>query len=88
MRSPAGQRVRVFKNGRSRAVRIPKEYDFDADEVIFRKESGGRLSLEPLPRARSPKELVEWLKSQRPLEENLGEIEDFPPEPVDLDLPG
>lgn len=80
-------RAKVFKNGRSRAVRIPKELDFDGDEVIFRKESGGKLSLEPLPRRRSPKALVEWLKSQPPLEEDFQEIEDFPPEPVDLDLP-
>jgi antitoxin VapB len=82
------QRARVFKNGRSRAVRIPKEFDFEGDEVIFRKEEDGRLSLEPVRRKRTPRELVAWLKSQPPLDEDLPEIEDFPPEPVDLDLPG
>jgi antitoxin VapB len=80
-------RARVFKNGRSRAVRIPKEFDFVGDEVIFRKESDGKLSLEPLARKRSPSELVDWLRSQPPLTEGFPEIEDFPPEPVDLDLP-
>ena len=87
MSNRAGQRARVFKNGRSRAVRIPKELDFDGDEVIFRKEQDGRLSLEPLPRRRSPKELVKWLRSQPPLDEDFPEVQDFPPEPVDLDLP-
>ena len=87
MPNQSGQKVKVFKNGRSRAVRIPKELDFDGDEVIFRKESNGRLSLEPLARKRSPKGLVEWLRSQPPLDEGFPEIEDFPPEPVDLDLP-
>ena len=81
------QRAKVFMNGRSRAVRIPKEFDFEGDEVIFRREKGGRLSLEPVRPERSPKELVAWLKSQPPLREDLPEIEDFPPESVDLDLP-
>lgn len=31
------QRVRVFKNGRSRAIRIPKEFEFEGDEVTIRK---------------------------------------------------
>jgi len=81
------RRAKVFKNGRSRAVRIPKEFDFDGDEVVIRKESNGKLSLEPVSRKRSPKELVEWLKSQAPLDEDFPEVEDFPPEPVDLDHP-
>ena len=85
MQNRPERRVKVFKNGRSRAVRIPKEFDFDGDEVIFRKESDGRLTLEPVPRKRSPKGLVEWLASLPPLEEEdqMPEIADFPPEPVD-----
>ena len=79
-------RARVFQNGRSRAVRIPKALDFDGDEVIIRKERDGRLSLEPVPRKRSPKELIAWLKSQAPIDEDFPEIEDYPPEPVDLDF--
>lgn len=81
------QRARVFRNGRSRAVRIPRQFDFEGDEVIFHRESDGRLVLEPVAARRSPRELIEWLRAQPPLDEELGEIEDFPPEPVDLDLP-
>ena len=87
MRDQNEQRARVFRNGRSRAVRIPKEFDFEGDEVIFRREQGGRLSIEPVRQKRSPKQLVEWLRSIPPWDEGFPEIEDFPPEPVDLDLP-
>ena len=87
MPSRVGRRAKVFMNGRSRAVRIPREFDFDGDEVIFRKERDGKLTLEPVSRKRTPKELIAWLRSQPRLEEVLPDIEDFPPEPIDLDLP-
>lgn len=29
--------AKIFTNGRSQAVRLPKEYRFDADEVAIRK---------------------------------------------------
>ena len=29
--------ARIFSNGRSQAVRIPKEYRFDVDEVYINK---------------------------------------------------
>jgi antitoxin VapB len=60
------QRARVFRNGRSRAVRIPKEFEFEGDEVTIRKEADGSLTLLPDKRERSPKEIVEWLLSQPP----------------------
>jgi antitoxin VapB len=87
MAHTSARRAKVFQNGRSRAVRIPKEFEFEGDEVIIRKENDGRLSLEPVRVKRSPKSLVEWLRSQPPLDEDFPEISDPPPEPVDLDLP-
>ncbi|QEA13273.1 antitoxin [Comamonas flocculans] len=45
----AERHVRLFRNGRNQAVRIPREFEFDADEIIMRREEG-RLVLEPLPR--------------------------------------
>ena len=36
------RRVRVFRNGRNQAVRIPREFEFPGDEAIMRKE-GKRL---------------------------------------------
>jgi antitoxin VapB len=41
--------VKVFKNGRNKAVRIPREFEFLGDEAIMRKE-GDRLVIEPFPR--------------------------------------
>ncbi|MFT4728595.1 MAG: antitoxin VapB [Granulosicoccus sp.] len=39
--------VRLFRNGRNQAVRIPREFEFEGDEAILRKE-GDRLILEPI----------------------------------------
>ncbi len=37
--------AKVFKHGNSQAVRLPKEFRFDADEVIVKRASGGVLLL-------------------------------------------
>lgn len=42
-----GKQVRIFRNGRNQAVRIPKEFELDAQEAIMRYEDG-RLIIEPL----------------------------------------
>ena len=39
--------ARVFMNGRSQAVRLPKEFRFDADRVAIRRE-GRHVVLSPL----------------------------------------
>lgn len=39
--------AKVFWSGRSQAVRLPKEYRFDASEVSIRRE-GKRVILEPV----------------------------------------
>ena len=78
------QRVRIFKNGRSRAIRIPKEFEFEGDEVTIRKEADGRLTLVPDRRERSPTEIIEWLRKQPPLtEEDFPAIDDSDMKPLD-----
>ena len=71
--------VKVFKNGRNRAVRIPREFEFLGDDAIIRKE-GNRLVIEPAP----PKSLLAVLASLKPLREDFPPIRDSRPEPVDL----
>ncbi len=71
--------VKVFRNGRNRAVRIPREFEFRGDEAIMRKE-GDRLIIEPAP----PKSLLSVLATLKPLEEKFPPIDDLPPERVDL----
>lgn len=68
------QRVRVFHNGRSRAVRIPKEFDFEGDEVTIRREADGTLSIVPDRQQMTPAEFALWLRAQS----FIGEDEDFP----------
>ena len=41
------QQVRLFRNGRNQAVRIPKEFEMEGDEAIIHKE-GNKLVLEPV----------------------------------------
>lgn len=71
--------VKVFKNGRNRAVRIPREFEFDGENAIMRKE-GERLIIEPAP----SRSLLAVLASLTPLEEDFPPLRDLPPEPVDL----
>jgi antitoxin VapB len=53
---PGVQKARVFRNGRSQAVRIPAEYRFNTDEVYVRRdEATGDLILSQ----RSPMK-VDW----------------------------
>jgi antitoxin VapB len=79
--------ARLFRNGRSQAVRIPKEFEFEGDEVLIERDEDGRLILEPVKRKVS---LLEALSKLEPLPEEdwLPEIQDYPPEPVDLGFGG
>jgi antitoxin VapB len=73
------RRVRIFRNGRNQAVRIPREFELPGDEAIMRRE-GGRLIIEPA----SPGSLVALLATLEPIEEELGPPPDSPTEPVDF----
>ena len=42
------RRAKVFMNNRSQAVRLPKEFQFDTEEVFIRKE-GEDVILSPRP---------------------------------------
>lgn len=69
--------VKLFKNGRSQAVRIPREFELPGEDAIMRKE-GGRIIIEPAP-ARS---LLARLKALSPIEDDFGPIDDVPAETV------
>lgn len=71
--------VKLFRNGRNQAVRIPREFELPGDTAMIHKE-GDRLVLQPLQR----KSLIELLDSWDPIDEELPEIDDPPPEPVEL----
>jgi antitoxin VapB len=71
--------VRLFKNGRSQAVRIPREFELPGKEAIMRKD-GDRLIIEPA----KPRSLLGLLATLEPLDEGMPPIADQLPEPVDL----
>jgi antitoxin VapB len=71
--------VKVFKNGRNKAVRIPREFEFPGDEAIMRKE-GDRLVIEPAP----TKSLLALLAKLRPVHEDFPSIPDVPPDAVEF----
>ncbi len=75
----AERHVRLFKNGRNQAVRIPREFELPGDEAIMRKE-GARLIIEPA----QPKSLLAVLATLQPLDEDFPPIRDLPPDPVEL----
>lgn len=64
--------VRLFRNGRNQAVRIPREFEMDGNEAIIRKE-GNRLILEPID---INNRLLKVLKTLEPIQDEFPEIED------------
>ena len=42
------RKARIFMNNRSQAVRLPKEFQFNTQDVFIRKE-GGTVVLSPRP---------------------------------------
>lgn len=77
--------VKLFRNGRNQAVRIPREFELPGDEAIMRKE-GDRLVIEAAPAKRTLRDVIDWLRTQPPLgpEDQFPEIDDPPPEPIDF----
>ena len=71
--------VKLFKNGRNQAVRIPREFELPGEDAIMRRE-GDRLVIEPVPR----KSLLAILAALPELEEEFPRVNDLPAEPVDL----
>ncbi len=47
--SPPPRTARLFRNGTNQAVRLPREFELDADDVIIRRD-GDSLVLTPKPR--------------------------------------
>ncbi len=71
--------VKLFKNGRNQAVRIPREFELPGNEAVMRKE-GERLIIEPV----EPKSLLAVLATLQPLDEEFPPIPELPVRPVEL----
>ncbi|ABD08424.1 SpoVT/AbrB-like [Rhodopseudomonas palustris HaA2] len=73
---PVHRHVRLFRNGRNQAVRIPVEFELPGDEAIMHRD-GDRLVIEPVRK----RGLIALLASMPPLDEAFPEIDDPAPAP-------
>jgi len=63
--------VRLFRNGRNQALRIPHEFELEGDKAIVRKE-GDRLIVEPIRKGR----LLAPLGTLGPLDEAFPDMDE------------
>lgn len=75
----AQRRVKLFRNGRNQAIRIPREWEMSGEEAMLRKE-GDRLIIEPAP----PRSLLALLANLEPIDEAFPPIPELPMDSVDL----
>ncbi len=75
----ASKAVKLFRNGRNQAVRIPREFELPGEDAVMRRD-GDRLIIELPPRMG----LLALLSTLEPIEEVFGPIDDPVPEDVDF----
>ena len=70
----------LFRNGRSQAIRIPREFELPGNTATIVKQADGSLVIRPAD------DLTAYLARAEPLPESdwLPDIEDLPPEPFEL----
>ena len=64
--------ARLFRNGRSQALRIPREFELPGNEVIIHKD-GERLIVEPVARRNR---LLEVLATLEPIEDAFPAVDE------------
>jgi antitoxin VapB len=67
---PASRRVRLFRNNRNQAIRIPVEFELPGDEAIISRD-GDRLVIQPVRRSN----LLTLLASWEPLDEVFPDVD-------------
>jgi antitoxin VapB len=71
--------VRIFKNGRNQAIRIPRELELSTSEATIHRE-GKRLVIEPVERT----SLLDVVATWEPLDIEFPELADEKPGAVEL----
>ena len=79
--SSTERHVRLFRNGRNQALRIPREFELEGEEALIHKE-GDRLIVEPIRKGR----LLALLASLDPLTESFPDVDDDLPPLYDVTL--
>ncbi len=62
--------VKLFKNGRNQALRIPREYELPGNEAVIRKE-GTKLIIEPVQQ----RSLLELIAGWKPLPVDFPDVD-------------
>ena len=73
--------VRLFRNGRNQALRIPREFELEGDEAIIRRE-GDRLIIEPIRRDG----LLSVLAGLNPIDETFPDMDEALPALDEVEL--
>jgi antitoxin VapB len=68
--------VKLFRNGRNQAVRIPREFELPGEDAIMRKE-GDKLIIEPAKKM----SLIELLATLDDIDEEFPDIPELPLDP-------
>ena len=71
--------VRLFRNGRNQAIRIPREFELEGNEAVIRKD-GDRLIIEPVVKGGLHALLADWEET----DDILAKIDDPPVTPEDI----
>ena len=79
--STSERHVRLFRNGRNQALRIPREFELEGEEALIHKE-GDRLIVEPIRKGK----LLALLASLDSLTEPFPDIDDDLPPLDDVQL--
>lgn len=73
--------VRLFRNGRNQALRIPREFELEGEEAILHKE-GDRLIIEPVRKGK----LLALLSTLESLQEAFPDVDETLPPPDNVEL--
>ena len=85
--APATKTAKLFKNGRSQAVRLPKEFRFEVKEVAIRRnEATGEVVITPVPAEPPSISFDEWFALYDAIPDDASEEEfaKLPPRPKNL----
>ena len=77
--------VKLFRNNRSQAVRIPVEFELPGERVLIHRE-GNKLIIEPVTRPTNAVELLAQWRKEGPLgpQDQFPAINDMPAQPEEL----
>ena len=78
---PSKRKVRLFRNGRNQALRIPREFELEGNEATIHKD-GDRLIVEPV----STGGLLALLATLEPIEDTFPDVDETLPPLDDTEL--